>query len=249
MTRVVSLQQQREDVERAARISKEAVKAVEESRSRILQASSAFDASSCDTYMSTNDSGLGSDDSIPSMSEGKCGLEESYAKIKRVAETKQLPERRNTLQNFTITTYQNSNSKPPEIYNDDSVKTAKSTQLAQNKHPFVKTSSDENCSATGLSRHSSFNAEKTSSSMVKRSKSHISLLSGNFTKFSRLSKFDETKACVEECAVSASSENLSSYAEHSKSTNGSVISKLRKTASEDSVNKGERQFGSSACTA
>lgn len=194
-------------------------------------------------YMSTNDSGLGSDDSIPSVSEGRSGLEDAgYAR--KTVDTK-VPERRgSTLQNFTITTYQNSNSKPTEIFHDDSVKTSRTTLLAKNNRPFVKTSDENNVpakSCSNLMRHSSFNTEKTPNSMVKRSKSHISLLSGNFTKFNRLGKFNVKSHVEEPDSRSSSPEMANEWIERQQKAKmrPSTTSQLRRTISEVSINKGK----------
>lgn len=103
-----------------------------------------------------------------------------------------IERRASTLQNFTISTYQN--SKPTDIFHDESVKTWKTTELAKSNRPLA--CKDTNCagklsSGSNLGRHSSFNAiDRTPNSQIKRSKSHISLLSGNFAKFNRFGKLD-----------------------------------------------------------
>lgn len=217
-------------------------------------------------YISTNDSGLGSDESIPSVSEGRSGMEEatssmsscvsstslSYVNkplqqqqqaqpaIQTTVETKAPPERRgSTLQNFTITTYQS--SKPTEIFHDDSVKTSKTTQLAKNNHPFVKLPFEKRSEkSNGLNRHSSFSAEKSPCNPVKRSKSHISLLSGNFAKFNRFGKLNiqEDDSSEQNSPVYSSSESIQTT-EDVKPKVQPVVARLRKTLSEISINKGE----------
>lgn len=185
-------------------------------------------------YMSTNDSGLGSDESIPSVSEGRHSIEEQSYKKEAKA-----PERRgSTLQNFSITTYQN--SKPMEIFHDDSVKTSKTTQIAKNKHPYVKLPYEKNDKSNALSRHSSFNTEKTPNSAIKRSKSHISLLSGNFAKFNRFGKLNvkEDDTSGNTSPMYSSSENIQ-MTENAPKVQPVVVPKLRKTLSEISINKGK----------
>lgn len=134
---------------------------------------------------STHDSGLGSDDSIPSVNENKTST------VVRAVKPTTIERRASTLQNFTISTYQN--SKPTEIFHDESVKTWKTTELAKSNRPFVsKDISVEKLSpGNNLGRHCSFNAiDRIPNSQIKRSKSHISLLSGNFAKFNRFGKLD-----------------------------------------------------------
>ncbi|XP_065222607.1 uncharacterized protein LOC135847116 isoform X2 [Planococcus citri] len=216
-------------------------------------------------YVSTNDSGLGSDESIPSVSEGRSCIEEptssmsscvssasslSYAKkqpqqqpqqqIQQTTSTEsKAPERRgSTLQNFTITTYQS--SKPTEIFHDDSVKTSKTTQIAKNNHPYVKLPFEKRSDSkgNGLSRHSSFSTEKSPNNPVKRSKSHISLLSGNFAKFNRFGKLNikEDDSSEQNSPVYSSSESIQT-AEDIKPKVQPTVARLRKTLSEISINK------------
>lgn len=193
-------------------------------------------------YMMTNDSGLGSDDSIPSISEGRSGSDDPMC-LKKHIDTK-VPERReSTLQNFTITTYQNSNSKPTEIFHDDSVKTSRTTQLAKSNRPFASASNDRKIlskSPSALMRHSSFNNDKTPNALVKRSKSHISLLSGNFTKYNRLGKF-HTELPPEETYSGSLSEKVDICIgnHHKLKTVPNATSNLRRTTSEISINKGK----------
>lgn len=193
-------------------------------------------------YMMTNDSGLGSDDSIPSISEGRSGSDDPVFPKKHI-DTKFSERRGSTLQNFTITTYQNSNSKPTEIFHDDSVKTSRTTQLAKSNRPFASASNERKIlskSPSGLMRHSSFNNDKTPNALVKRSKSHISLLSGNFTKFNRLGKL-HTELPPEETNSESSSEKVDICIEnhHKLKTVPNATSNLRRTISEVSINKGK----------
>ncbi|XP_025206337.1 cordon-bleu protein-like 1 isoform X2 [Melanaphis sacchari] len=123
------------------------------------------------------DSGIGSDDSsLPSSCEEKIHADEKSAKIVEPKESK--------LNNFKIVAYDEDCSRPTEIFCDESVKTWKTTQIARESNPAYKTQT-----TNSINRHKSFSMDRTNLSVtVKRSTSHISLLSGNIKPSNRLAK-------------------------------------------------------------
>lgn len=123
------------------------------------------------------DSGIGSDDSsLPSSCEEKIHADEKPIKIVEPKESK--------LNNFKIVAYDEDFSRPTEIFCDDSVKTWKTTQIARESNPAYKTQT-----TNSVNRHKSFSMDRTNLSVtVKRSTSHISLLSGNIKPSNRLAK-------------------------------------------------------------
>ncbi|XP_026812086.1 cordon-bleu protein-like 1 isoform X3 [Rhopalosiphum maidis] len=125
----------------------------------------------------TQDSGIGSDDSsLPSSCEEKIHADEKPVKIVEPKESK--------LNNFKIVAYDEDCSRPTEIFCDESVKTWKTTQIARESNPAYKTQT-----TNLVNRHKSFSMDRTNLSVtVKRSTSHISLLSGNIKPSNRLAK-------------------------------------------------------------
>jgi len=123
------------------------------------------------------DSGVGSDDSsLPSSCEEKLHADEKSVKVVEPKESK--------LNNFKIVAYDEDCSRPTEIFCDESVKTWKTTQMARESNPAYKS-----LTTTSVNRHKSFSMDRTNSSItVKRSTSHISLLSGNIKPSNRLAK-------------------------------------------------------------
>ncbi|XP_060837774.1 uncharacterized protein LOC132919883 isoform X2 [Rhopalosiphum padi] len=123
------------------------------------------------------DSGIGSDDSsLPSSCEEKIHADEKPVKIVEPKESK--------LNNFKIVAYDEDCSRPTEIFCDESVKTWKTTQIARESNPAYKTQT-----TNLVNRHKSFSMDRTNLSVtVKRSTSHISLLSGNIKPSNRLAK-------------------------------------------------------------
>ncbi|XP_025413115.1 cordon-bleu protein-like 1 isoform X3 [Sipha flava] len=123
------------------------------------------------------DSGVGSDDSsLPSSCEEKIHSEEKPVKIVDPKESK--------LNNFKIVAYDEDCSRPKEIFCDESVKTWKTTQIARESNPAYKS-----YTSNLVNRHKSFSTDRTNFSItVKRSTSHISLLSGNIKPSNRLAK-------------------------------------------------------------
>ncbi|KAL4148818.1 hypothetical protein QTP88_002969 [Uroleucon formosanum] len=123
------------------------------------------------------DSGIGSDDSsLPSSCEEKIHADEKPVKVVEPKESK--------LNNFKIVAYDEDCSRPTEIFCDDSVKTWKTTQIARESNPAYKTQTPNS-----VNRHKSFSMDRTNLSVtVKRSTSHISLLSGNIKPSNRLAK-------------------------------------------------------------
>lgn len=123
------------------------------------------------------DSGIGSDDSsLPSSCEEKIHADEKPVKIVEPKESK--------LNNFKIVAYNEDCSRPTEIFCDESVKTWKTTQIARESNPAYKTQT-----TNSVNRHKSFSMDRTNLSVtVKRSTSHISLLSGNIKPSNRLAK-------------------------------------------------------------
>ncbi|XP_060879856.1 uncharacterized protein LOC132951860 isoform X1 [Metopolophium dirhodum] len=123
------------------------------------------------------DSGIGSDDSsLPSSCEEKIHADEKPVKTVEPKESK--------LNNFKIVAYDEDCSRPTEIFCDESVKTWKTTQIARESNPAYKTQTPNS-----VNRHKSFSMDRTNSSVtVKRSTSHISLLSGNIKPSNRLAK-------------------------------------------------------------
>jgi len=123
------------------------------------------------------DSGIGSDDSsLPSSCEEKIHADEKPVKIVEPKESK--------LNNFKIVAYDEDCTRPTEIFCDESVKTWKTTQIARESNPAYKTQTPNS-----VNRHKSFSMDRTNSSVtVKRSTSHISLLSGNIKPSNRLAK-------------------------------------------------------------
>lgn len=123
------------------------------------------------------DSGIGSDDSsLPSSCEEKLHIDEKSIKTVEPKESK--------LENFKIVTYDEDCSKPKEIFCDESVKTWKTTQLAREANPAYKSQI-----FNSVNRHKSFSEDRTNFAVtVKRSTSHISLLSGNIKPSNRLAK-------------------------------------------------------------
>ncbi|XP_008186026.1 uncharacterized protein LOC100164801 isoform X3 [Acyrthosiphon pisum] len=121
------------------------------------------------------DSGIGSDDSsLPSSCEEKIHADEKPVKIVEPKESK--------LNNFKIVAYDEDCTRPTEIFCDESVKTWKTTQIARESNPAYKTQTPNS-----VNRHKSFSMDRTNSSVtVKRSTSHISLLSGNIKPSNRL---------------------------------------------------------------
>ncbi len=195
-------------------------------------------------FGSTNDSGLGSDDSIPSVSECKVATSKEQMFVKRTSD-----KRESGLNNFTITTYQN--SKPTEIFRDESVKTSKTTRLAENNRPYAKSRYEkkEEKLSNGLNRRSSFNVERTPDSSIKRSKSHISVLSGNFSKFSKLGSLnsngcanDSDDSPVECGGDSSSIRYVLENKLRARSLPSALMSPLRRSTSECSITKGKSQY-------
>ncbi|CAH1714044.1 cordon-bleu protein-like 1 isoform X3 [Aphis gossypii] len=123
------------------------------------------------------DSGIGSDDSsLPSSCEEKIHADEKPVKIVEPKESK--------LNNFKIVAYNEDCSRPTEIFCDESVKTWRTTQIARESNPAYKTQT-----TNSVNRHKSFSMDRTNLSVtVKRSTSHISLLSGNIKPSNRLAK-------------------------------------------------------------
>lgn len=123
------------------------------------------------------DSGVGSDDSsLPSSCEEKLHVDDKPVKIVEPKESK--------LNNFKIVTYDEDCSKPTEIFCDESVKTWKTTQMARESNPAYKSQI-----TNSINRHKSFCTDRTNFAItIKRSTSHISLLSGNIKPSNRLSK-------------------------------------------------------------
>ncbi|XP_022161869.1 uncharacterized protein LOC111027763 isoform X2 [Myzus persicae] len=123
------------------------------------------------------DSGIGSDDSsLPSSCEEKIHADEKPVKTVEPKESK--------LNNFKIVAYDEDCSRPMEIFCDESVKTWKTTQIARESNPAYKTQI-----TNSINRHKSFSMDRTNLSVtVKRSTSHISLLSGNIKPSNRLAK-------------------------------------------------------------
>lgn len=127
------------------------------------------------------DSGVGSDDSsLPSSCEEKLHADEKLVKSVEPKESK--------LNNFKIVTYDEDCSKPTEIFCDESIKTWKTTQIARESNPAYK--SQTLFTNNSVNRHKSFSSmDRTNfSTTVKRSTSHISLLSGNIKPSNRLAK-------------------------------------------------------------
>jgi len=124
------------------------------------------------------DSGVGSDDSsLPSSCEEKLHADEKPA----AAEPKE-----SKLDNFKIVAYDEDRcARPTEIFCDESVKTWKTTQMARESNPAYKSQQ----TSGAVNRHRSFTADRTNFAVtVKRSTSHISLLSGNIKPSNRLAK-------------------------------------------------------------
>lgn len=122
------------------------------------------------------DSGVGSDDSsLPSSCEEKLHADEKPVKIIEPKESK--------LNNFKIVAYDEDCSKPTEIFCDESVKTWKTTQIARESNPAYKSQT-----FNLVNRHKSFSMDRNNFAVtVKRSTSHISLMSGNIKPSNRLS--------------------------------------------------------------
>lgn len=129
------------------------------------------------------DSGVGSDDSsLPSSCEEKLHTDEKPAKA-AAAE----PYKESKLNNFKIVAYDEDcgPTRPTEIFCDESVKTWKTTQMARESNPAYNKSQTLN----PVNRHKSFSMDRTDLAVtVKRSTSHISLLSGNIKPSNRLAK-------------------------------------------------------------
>lgn len=123
------------------------------------------------------DSGVGSDDSsLPSSCEEKLHADDKPP-IKTATEPKE-----SKLNNFKIVAYDEDCSRPTEIFCDESVKTWKTTQKARESNPAYKLQT----AASSINRHKSFSMDRTNCfTPVKRSTSHISLLSGNVTPVKR----------------------------------------------------------------
>lgn len=123
------------------------------------------------------DSGVGSDDSsLPSSCEEKLHTDEKPVKIVESKESK--------LNNFKIVAYDEDCSRPTEIFCDESVKTWKTTQIARESNPAYKLQT-----FNPVNRHKSFSMDRTNFAVtVKRSTSHISLVSGNIKPSNRLAK-------------------------------------------------------------
>lgn len=135
------------------------------------------------------DSGVGSDDSsLPSSCEEKLHADEKPA-AKRGAE----PCTESKLNNFKIVAYDEQHRaarQPAEIFCDESVRTWKTTQMARESNPAYKSSPPQTL-MNAVNRHKSFSTDysRTDSPVtVKRSTSHISLLSGNIKPSNRLAK-------------------------------------------------------------
>jgi len=130
-----------------------------------------------DYHCFPQDSGVGSDDSsLPSSCEEKLHAEEKPVKISEPQESK--------LNNFKIVAYDEDCIKPREIFCDESVRTWKTTQMARESNPAYNTQT-----FNSVNRHKSFNVDRNNSAVtVKRSTSHISLLSGNIKPSNRLAK-------------------------------------------------------------
>lgn len=125
------------------------------------------------------DSGVGSDDSsLPSSCEEKLHVDEKPP-IKN-AEPKE-----SKLNNFKIVAYDEDCSRPTEIFCDESVRTWKTTQKARESNPAYKSQL-----LNPINRHKSFSSldRPNFGISVKRSTSHISLLSGNIKPSNRLAK-------------------------------------------------------------
>lgn len=123
------------------------------------------------------DSGVGSDDSsLPSSCEEKLHADDKPIKTIEPKESK--------LNNFKIVAYDEDCSRPTEIFCDESVKTWKTTQKARESNPAYKLQT-----SSSINRHKSFSMDRSNCfTPVKRSTSHISLLSGNITPSNRLAK-------------------------------------------------------------
>jgi len=123
------------------------------------------------------DSGVGSDDSsLPSSCEEKLHSDDKPIKAVEPKGSK--------LNNFKIVAYDDDCTRPTEIFCDDSIKTWKTTQMARESNPAYKLQTPNS-----VNRHKSFSMDRTNLSVpVKRSTSHISLLSGNIKPSNRLSK-------------------------------------------------------------
>lgn len=127
------------------------------------------------------DSGVGSDDSsLPSSCEEKLHADE-----KPVAAAAAEPKE-SKLDNFKIVAYDEDRcARPTEIFCDESVRTWKTTQMARESNPAYKSQQ----TSGAVNRHRSFTADRTNFAVtVKRSTSHISLLSGNIKPSNRLAK-------------------------------------------------------------
>ncbi|XP_050437568.1 uncharacterized protein LOC126843812 isoform X2 [Adelges cooleyi] len=146
------------------------------------------------------DSGVGSDDSsLPSSCEEKLTAHAdeklSSAKIAEPA-TNDASAAKKKLNNFKIVAYDDDccGSRPTEIFCDDSVKTWKTTQKAREANPAYNATAAGKTST--VSRRNSFNSTGVRPPLVsaagpvtvKRSTSHISLLSGNIKPWNRLAK-------------------------------------------------------------
>lgn len=123
------------------------------------------------------DSGVGSDDSsLPSSCEEKLHADDKPVKIVEPKESK--------LNNFKIVAYDEDCSRPTEIFCDESVKTWKTTQIARESNPAYKSQT-----FNPVNRHKSFSMDRNNFAVtVKRSTSHISLISGNIKPSNRLAK-------------------------------------------------------------
>ncbi|VVC25140.1 Hypothetical protein CINCED_3A013702 [Cinara cedri] len=130
------------------------------------------------------DSGVGSDDSsLPSSCEEKLHADEKPAK------TAAEPCKESKLNNFKIVAYDEDcgPTRPTEIFCDESVKTWKTTQMARESNPAYNR--PPTGSSNPVNRHKSFSMDRTNLAVtVKRSTSHISLLSGNIKPSNRLAK-------------------------------------------------------------
>lgn len=130
----------------------------------------------------TQDSGIGSDDSsLPSSCEEKLHADDKPAVVHHAVAAV------SKLNNFKIAAYDEDRTGPTEIFCDDSVKTWKTTQMARESNPAYRSQTPS--SASAIRHHKSFSADRANLSVpVKRSTSHISLLSGNITPSNRLAK-------------------------------------------------------------
>lgn len=140
------------------------------------------------------DSGVGSDDSsLPSSCEEKLHADEKPGKSAAAAAataSSAVPCNESKLNNFKIVAYDEdcgSHARPAEIFCDESIRTWKTTQIARESNPAYNKNRSQ--TAHPVNRHKSFSVDRGDSAVtVKRSTSHISLLSGNIKPSNRLAK-------------------------------------------------------------